>query len=166
MSAKTTSPYKARIKTFTIVRCAEPSTTGGDAIKTPAAALGYLLPFFRKADAGREHFGVLLLDAKHRPIAAKLLFSGSVRETPIFPREIVRAALLLGASAVVIAHNHPTGDLTPSPEDRKVTRNVADALRTLEIQLLDHLILNVEDGRFQSVGSEGDDPGHHFSMCK
>lgn len=147
---KPDSPYRAKLKTFTILKVAESQTLPESPISTPAAAAGYLLPFFQASDAGREHFAVLFLNAKHHPIAAKVLFSGSSSETAVYPREIARAAVLVGASALVIAHNHPTGDLTPSAEDICLTRRVQDGLRLLDIRLLDSLVID-EDGRYIAI---------------
>lgn len=147
---KSDAPYRARLKTFAVVKVAEPSQPSPRPITTPAEAAEYLLPFFLAADAGREHFAVLLLNAKHHAIAAKILFSGSSSETAVYPKEIARAALLVGASAMVIAHNHPTGDLTPSAEDSALTRRVEGALKLLDIRLLDSLVLG-DDGRYVAI---------------
>lgn len=141
--------YRVRMKTFSVVR--EGALPVGEPITTAVAATGYLLPFFLAADAGREHFAVLYLDSRHRPIAAKILFSGSTGETPVFPKEVAKTALLLNASAVVVAHNHPSGELSPSPEDRAVQRRLEQALKLLDITLLDFLILCPETGRHNSL---------------
>ena len=142
--------YRARFKTYSVVRDAESPPTSGP-IRTPAAVAHYLLLYFREADAGREHFAVLYLTTKHKAIAAKILFSGGVGETAVHPGVIARDALLCGASAVAVAHNHPSGDLSPSTEDRAVARTLTEALKTLSIHLLDSLVLSVEDGHFHSI---------------
>lgn len=97
----------------------------------------------------REAFGVLFLTQRHIPIAAEILFTGGGTETPVYPGVVARRALLLSARAVVVAHNHPSGDLTPSREDEAVTRRLAAALATVEVRLLDHLIFHGD--RWRSV---------------
>ncbi len=143
---------RLKFRTFTLAR--EPGMVTPDlrVIRTGAEAAAYLHPFFAQADDGREHFGALFLDSRHRPIAGKILFSGGLNETPVFPREIVRQALLLNAAGVICAHTHPSGDLTPSREDEAVTRRIAAALASVEIRLLDHLVVNAA-GDHRSVGS-------------
>ena len=111
-------------------------------VTTAAQAAPHLLPLF--VGLQRESFGVLFLDGRHRPLAAELLFNGGIGETPVFPGEIARRALSHAARAVVLAHNHPSGDLTPSPEDGSVTQRVEAALKLLDIRCLDHIIVNGE----------------------
>ena len=78
---------------------------------------------------------------------------GTLDTSLISPREVFRLAVVEGAAAVILVHNHPAGDPTPSPDDRVVTRQVAEAGRTLGIPVLDHVI--VGDGRFASLAEEG-----------
>lgn len=144
--------YRVRLRTYAIIKVAEAPPSPCDPITTSASAVAYLLPFYRKEDAGREHFGAIFMNARHRPLAAKILFSGSVAQTAVYPNEIARAALLLGASAVLISHSHPSGDLSVSADDLAVTRRIAEALALVDIRLLDHIILSVEDGRFRVIG--------------
>lgn len=146
-------PFKAKIKTFSIVKCAESAGAFLEtAITSPASAAAYLRPLFDQEDSGREHFAVLFLNTKQRPIAAKILFSGSVNEAAVYPREIARAALLLNAKAVIVAHNHPSGEVTPSAEDIALSRRIKMGLALLDIQLHDSLVLSVGDGRYHAIG--------------
>ncbi len=92
-----------------------------------------------------EAFAVLYLDAQHRLIEDEILFRGTLTETAVHPREVVRQALTHNAAAVIVTHNHPSGSLTPSEADRHLTRQLADALALLEMQLLDHLIVTSQD---------------------
>jgi DNA repair protein RadC len=89
----------------------------------------------------KEQFRVLFLDKKNRLIADELQQSGTVDHTPVYPREVVKRALELSASAVILVHNHPSGDPTPSRADIDMTRQVADAARPLGIAVHDHLIV-------------------------
>lgn len=88
----------------------------------------------------REQFRVLFLDRKNQLIADELMGQGTVDQAPVYPREIARRALELSASAVILVHNHPSGDPTPSQSDIDITREIIDALAPFEIQVHDHLI--------------------------
>ena len=100
----------------------------------------------------REEFHALLLDTRHRVLREALVTQGTLDASLISPREVFRLAIAEGAAAVIIAHNHPSGDPTPSPDDRAVTRQIAEAGRALGIPVLDHVI--VGDGRFASLANE------------
>ncbi len=93
------------------------------------------------ARAAIEQFRVLFLDRKNRLIADEVQQTGTVDHTPVYPREIMKRALELGASAVILVHNHPSGDPTPSRADIEITKEVAKAAQTLGVQLHDHLIV-------------------------
>ena len=88
----------------------------------------------------REQFRVLFLDRKNQMIADELMGQGTVDHAPVYPREIARRALELSASALILVHNHPSGDPTPSRADIEMTREIMDALSPLEITVHDHLI--------------------------
>lgn len=91
--------------------------------------------------SGRESFFVLLLDGRHRVLGFRLISTGSLQMAPVHPREVFVAAIREGAAAVVVAHNHPSGDPSPSPEDVAVTRRLAEVGKMLDIPLLDHVIV-------------------------
>lgn len=101
----------------------------------------------------REVFAVLFLDVRQRLITMETLFHGSLTETSIYPREVVKRALELGAAAVILAHNHPSGDPTPSPADQRVTRLLANALALVEVRVLDHVIVGA--GQAVSMADRG-----------
>jgi len=88
-----------------------------------------------------EQFRVLFLDHKHTLVADEVQQKGTVNHTPVYPREVVKRALDLGASGIVLVHNHPSGDPTPSRADIDMTREVEEAGRALKIQLIDHLVI-------------------------
>ena len=85
-------------------------------------------------------FRVLFLDRKNQLIADELMGQGTVDHAPVYPREIARRALELSASALILVHNHPSGDPTPSRTDIDITREIVDALAPFEIRVHDHLI--------------------------
>jgi DNA repair protein RadC len=88
-----------------------------------------------------EEFRVLFLDRKNVLIADEVQAKGTVDHTPVYPREIVKRALELSASALILVHNHPSGDPTPSRADIEMTREIQAAAKALKIQLHDHLVI-------------------------
>jgi DNA repair protein RadC len=105
------------------------------------------------AHAPREQFRVLFLDKKNQLIADETMNEGTVDHAPVYPREVARRALELSASAVILVHNHPSGDPTPSPADIDMTRQVIEAGRVLKIAVHDHLVVG-RDGvaSFKALG--------------
>lgn len=112
---------------------------GGSALTSPAAVRDYL----RLALSGREHevFLCMWLDAQHRVIDFQEAFRGTLTQTSVYPREVVKAALKRNAAAVIFAHNHPSGVAQPSQADELLTRNLRDALMLIEVNVLDHFIV-------------------------
>lgn len=93
----------------------------------------------------REVFRVILLDAARRVRGVEDLFSGTLNEAPAYPREVVARALAGGAAGIVCAHNHPRGEARPSRDDRRVTRRLFHACRTVELEFIDHIIVGEDD---------------------
>jgi DNA repair protein RadC len=100
-----------------------------------------------------EQFRVLFLDTRNRLLADEAQSRGTVNHTPAYPREVARRALELNATAVILVHNHPSGDPTPSRDDIDMTRQMADALQAVSVVLHDHLI--VGNGTTLSMRGEG-----------
>jgi DNA repair protein RadC len=100
-----------------------------------------------------EHFRVLYLDTRNRLLADEAQGRGTVNLTPVYPREIVRRGLELSATALILVHNHPSGDPTPSQQDITMTRSIREAAEPLSIVLHDHVI--VGNGRWLSFRREG-----------
>ena len=103
------------------------------------AARGYLMSTL--GPLRREAFGVVFLDSKHRVLAYETLFFGTVDCATVHPREVVRRTLELNAAAVILAHNHPSGDTTPSDADRRLTGRLSAALRLIDVRVLDHFVV-------------------------
>ena len=96
--------------------------------------------FLNQAHAPAERFRVLYLNAKNR-LLAETVADGSISDAPVYPREIMRKALEVGATALILVHNHPSGDPQPSRSDIEVTRNIIEAGRQLEVRVHDHLVV-------------------------
>lgn len=111
----------------------------GSALTSPGAVRDYL----RLVLAARDHevFVTLFLDAQHRVLRSAELFRGTLTQTSVYPREVVRAALAANAAAVIFAHNHPSGIAQPSQADELLTRQLREALALVEIRVLDHFIV-------------------------
>jgi DNA repair protein RadC len=114
-------------------------------IQTSVAAATLLRPCFEGLD--REQFLVCGLDAKHRIIGINIVSIGSLTLAIVHPREVFKPLILMNAAAFICAHNHPSSDPTPSPEDRVLTQRLRQGAELLGITLLDHVILG-EDRHF------------------
>jgi DNA repair protein RadC len=93
----------------------------------------------------REVFGCLFLDTRHRLICFEELFYGTIDGASVHPREVVKAALRLNAAAVLFSHNHPSGVAEPSQADIAITTRLKSALALIDVRVLDHIIVTVED---------------------
>lgn len=99
---------------------------------------------YLKASIGslnKENFRVIYMNKRYRLIAEDLQNFGTVDQTPIYVREIIRRALLIGSTSIVISHNHPSGDIQPSSSDMFLTRQLAEACKSIGIELIDHIII-------------------------
>ena len=105
-------------------------------------------------DLDRETFGILLLDARHQVTALHVVSVGSLNGSIVHPREVFKAAILGNVAALILFHNHPSGELTPSAEDRAITKRLMEAGKLLGISVLDHLILG-DQGDYASFQEKG-----------
>lgn len=94
------------------------------------------------ADADREHFAVLMVDGHNQVIGVHTAAVGTLDAAMVHPREVFKAVLLCNAAAVILVHNHPSGDMTPSKADTEVTKRLVDAGKLLGIEVLDHVIVS------------------------
>ncbi len=121
------------------LRLARTAMLGKPALSSWAALIDYCTAAMARNP--NEEFRVLFLDRKNILIADEVQTKGTIDHTPVYPREIVKRALELGASAIILVHNHPSGDPTPSRADIEMTRDVAAAAKALKIVLHDHLVI-------------------------
>jgi DNA repair protein RadC len=120
-------------------------------LDSPAAARDHLR--IHLSTRPYETFVVVFLDAQNRALACEEMFRGTLTHTSVYPREIVRAALEVGAGACLFAHNHPSGILEPSRADELLTRALKEALSLVDVRVLDHLVF--AGGRYCSFAERG-----------
>ena len=121
-------------------------------LSSPAAAATLIAPLIEAEPV--EVFGLLLLNTKHEPLAWHVVSRGCLDATLVHPREVIKAACLANAAAVVVAHNHPSGDPDPSPDDVLLTRRLQQALTLVGIELLDSIVVG-DEGRYASLRERG-----------
>jgi len=100
----------------------------------------------------REVFGVMMLDNRHRLINFQELFLGTINSASVYPREVVKAVLHANAAAVILAHNHPSGNAEPSSADKSITDRLVDSLQLIDVRVLDHIIVGNDSVSFAEQG--------------
>lgn len=120
-------------------------------IRTPADVAAVVMDDLRFCD--REHFVVLLLNTRHDLVGKSVLTRGGLASSPVHPRELFKAAVRESAAAVILVHNHPSGDPTPSRADLVLTARLCQAGRVMGIPIVDHVIIG--DGRYESLRQRG-----------
>ena len=142
-----------RLKTVIFAAC-EPLTEYGPCT-SPRSALPVLRSIWGTLDGDAESFGLLALDSKGCVVGFKIIGQGTATACLAAPREIFRAALALGAVTVLVCHNHPSGDTTPSREDVSLTDRLRKAGEAIGVPLADHIILGSADSFYSFRASEG-----------
>lgn len=120
-------------------RAASAEAEPGERIRGPADVFARMGPRLR--DVPQEEFHALLLNSRHRVLREVLVTRGTLDSSLVHPREVFRSAVAEGAAGVILVHNHPSGDPTPSTEDRAVTQQLAEAGRAIGIPVLDHIVV-------------------------
>ena len=113
--------------------------TPGKALTSPNLVRDYLI--LHLAQFEEEHFSMILLDNQHRVIGFENIFRGTVDAASVYPREIVKTVLAHNAAAVVLAHNHPSGNAEPSNADMTLTKRIKESLAPIDVRILDHIIV-------------------------
>lgn len=114
-----------------------------DNFNSPAQVKAYLK--LQLSHLPKEVFGIMFLDAQNRLIAYEKLFEGSLMQTSVYPREVVKRALTLNAAAVILSHNHPGGAVSPSRADEQLTQILKESLNLVDVKVLDHIIVAGQD---------------------
>jgi DNA repair protein RadC len=132
-------------------RALKEKLSSGNALNSPSAVRDYLR--MKLQALPHEVFVVLFLDAQNRVIGSEELFRGTLTQTSVYPREVVKAALARNAAAMIFAHNHPSGVAEPSRADELLTQALKQALALVDIRTLDHFV--VADGQLTSFAERG-----------
>ena len=120
-------------------RALEAQLRAGDSLNSPKAVRDYLR--LKLGGRGEEVFAGIFLDAQNRVIAIEELFHGTLTQTSVYPREVVKRALYHNAAALILAHNHPSGVAEPSQADQTLTQALKQALALIDVRVLDHFIV-------------------------
>jgi len=135
-----TAKYAQLQAAFELARRALRETSAtGDALASPGAVRDYLR--LTLENRAREAFVAVLLDAQHRVIAQEELFQGTLTQTSVYPREVVKCVVRHNAAAVIFAHNHPSGVAEPSQADQTLTETLKRALALIDVRVLDHFVI-------------------------
>jgi DNA repair protein RadC len=122
----------------------------GEMFTNAKATKDYLT--FKLANYEKEVFAVMLLNTQHQLIEYRELFFGSIDSASIYPREVLKTVLEVNASAVIFAHNHPSGIAEPSESDKRITKRLVDALALIDTRVLDHIVVGRESVSFAERG--------------
>lgn len=148
-----TKRYRLKLATWTVVR--ETDQPSPRRLNDPAAVAALARDLINANDDEKEHFWVLLLNTQNHLTLAHHVSMGSLSASIVHPREVFRAALLAGAAHMILVHNHPSGDPTPSKEDVHLTRQLAEGARVLGFRIHDHVIVGNGSGEWVSLASRG-----------
>jgi DNA repair protein RadC len=126
---------------------------GGNRLSAPEQAAQAFMQIIGNPD--REFFVALLIDGKNRIRSLHVVSEGTLNQSLVHPREVYKSAILANSAAIILAHNHPSGDTAPSREDREITRRLQEAGEILGIKVLDHVIVDTDSGAYYSFTESG-----------
>src|SRR5262249_6954089 len=145
--------YRLKLATWTVVR--EPGQPSPRILGSPEAAAALARDLATAHDDDRERVWVVLLNARNHYLMHAEISTGTQSATLVHPREVLGPALREGAASLILIHNHPSGDPTPSREDLRLTRQLADGARLLDLNLHDHVIIGSGTGAWESLAERG-----------
>ena len=145
--------YRLKLATWTVVR--EPGHPSPRKLDCPSAVAELARDFLRAADDDREHFWCVLLNSQNHYLLHTEVSIGTQSASLVHPREVLGPALREGAASIICVHNHPSGDATPSAEDIRLTRQLADAARLVDVRLHDHVIIGNGTETWVSLAERG-----------
>ena len=146
--------YRLKLATWTVVR--EDSHASPRELSSPEAAALLAIDLMEANDDDEEHFWVLLLNAQNHYLMHTEVSVGTQSAALVHPREVLGPAVREGASALILVHNHPSGDPTPSREDFRLTRQLREGAQLLDLRLHDHIIIGNGTRRWISLSQQGD----------
>ena len=146
--------YRLRLAMWTVVR--KPGQPSPRILSDPAAAALLALDLARTCDDDKEHFFAVLLNAQNHYLMHTEVSVGTQSASLVHPREVLGPALREGAVSIILIHNHPSGDPTPSREDVRLTRQLANAAQLLDLKLHDHIIVGNGTDRWVSLAQRGE----------
>jgi DNA repair protein RadC len=141
--------YRLKVATWTVVR--ETGQPSPRILSSPQAAALLAQDLLRDADDDKEHFWAVLLNSKNHYLMHTLVSVGTLSSSLVHPREVLGPALREGAASVIVIHNHPSGDPTPSSEDVRLTRQLSEGAKLLDLHLHDHVIIGNGTERWISL---------------
>jgi DNA repair protein RadC len=145
--------YRLKIATWTVVR--EPGAPSPRKLDSPEAVVELARDLLRDQDDDKEHFWAVLLNSQNGYLLAHLVSTGTQSATLVHPREVLGPALREGAAALILVHNHPSGDPAPSREDLRLTRQLVDAAQLVDLKIHDHVIIGNGSGAWVSLATRG-----------
>ncbi len=148
-----TRRYHLKLATWTVVR--ESGGLSPRTLSSPAAVAELARDLLREHDDDKEHFWAIFLNAQNHYLLHTLVSTGTQSASLVHPREVLGPALREGAASLVLVHNHPSGDPTPSREDLRLTRQLVDAAALLDLRVHDHVIIGNGTGAWVSLAERG-----------
>lgn len=146
--------YRLKLATWIVVR--EPGQSSPRILSSPEVAAALALDLVTAHDDDKEHFWAVLLNAQNHYLMHTEISVGTQSASLVHPREVLGPALREGASSLILIHNHPSGDPTPSPEDLRLTRQLREAAQLLDLRVHDHLIIGNGTFSWVSLAQRGE----------
>jgi len=146
--------YRLKLATWTVVR--EDNHLSPRELSSPEAVVLLAIDLMEANDDDKEHFWVLLLNAQNHYLMHTEVSVGTQSATLVHPREVLGPAVREGASAIILVHNHPSGDPTPSREDLRLTRQLQQGAQLLDLRLHDHIVIGNGTRRWISLSQRGE----------
>lgn len=128
----------------------------GDKLYGSGAAAHHAHSFLSELDSHREYFGMIYINGANEVVDTEIVAWGTLTTATVYPREVVKSVLNNGSAAVILFHNHPSGNLTPSKDDLSLTYRLRDALSLIDVKVHDHLILIPDPAAYYSFAEGGD----------
>lgn len=145
--------YRLKLATWVVVReCTEANPR---ILRSPADVAALAKDLLRSTDDDKEHFWAIFLNAQNHYLMHTLVSTGTLSASLVHPREVLGPALREGAASVILIHNHPSGDPSPSREDLRLTRQLMDGARLLDLEIHDHVIIGNGTERWVSLKQRG-----------